>query len=920
MDYKNIKDVYTGHLYDTQYVTFLLKENNKELYACGDNLYGQLGLNKYSYPSFGKILVSDVKDIITDDFTIILKNDGTVWGIGNNTNGIFGLGHSNPLYQLTQLPIDNVKAIRTEYSIGASIYILKNDGTVWVAGYNRYGQLGLGDTTNRNVFTQVDVEDVKDVQCGWNHMMVLKNDNSLWVCGGNASGQLGLNNKTSTKVLTEVTTNVSDIKQISCAGENSYIVKNDGTLWIAGRNWMGQLGMGLNYKTNWLVFTQNTKVSNVRKIIAFDQASIIITHDNQIYATGSNSYGLFGLGHSNSLFTYTKLNITDVKQINLVSNMMIVLKNDGTVWGTGKNYGGQLGLGHNNNVNILTNLNLSNIEYIFSNTSHSNNINLLNDKNEIVNCGDNYFGQLLRNSNEFSEFTKVDIPNNISIKKFHTYGEASFFLGSDNKLYASGINSSGELGNGDNYETYNRFTPILENVKDFSNGYCNIIAVKNDGTVWASGQNWYQQFGFGPNDYDDRTVFEQIPIDNVDKVYSWYTHIYIVKNDGTLWACGSNDKGQLGLGDTTDRSTFTQVPNMNNIKEIYGSIDYNSNYILKNDGTLWACGLNSSGQLGLGDTTSRSTFTKVTDNVKKVAIDFETGVVILVLKNDGTVWGCGWNGSNALGFGSGLTSLVKLSIENAKDISTTAYSSIIVTNSGELYVSGQNQNGHLGLGHINNTIEFTKVDIDNVDKAWISNLNLIVKLKNGDIYYTGVDFIGCSGCNSKQLNPKGYTTKLTPYLNIISNEKNVVISKEGKYIIDSDSYIPVTDVYYNEDFMISAKKDGLIVKGDNTYGQLGTGDYNNKEEFTEVALPNIKEVTCGDKHTAALNEDGELYVSGSNEHGQLTLNDNKVNEFIKIEDNVSHARAMKGLTIIKKNGKYYVTGKYIGNEFSEYIH
>ena len=68
MDYKNIKDVYTGHLYDTQYVTFLLKENNKELYACGDNLYGQLGLNKYTYPSFGKIFVSDVKDIINDKF------------------------------------------------------------------------------------------------------------------------------------------------------------------------------------------------------------------------------------------------------------------------------------------------------------------------------------------------------------------------------------------------------------------------------------------------------------------------------------------------------------------------------------------------------------------------------------------------------------------------------------------------------------------------------------------------------------------------------------------------------------------------------------------------------------------------------------------------------------------------------------
>ena len=63
-------------------------------------------------------------------------------------------------------------------------------------------------------------------------------------------------------------------------------------------------------------------------------------------------------------------------------------------------------------------------------------------------------------------------------------------------------------------------------------------------------------------------------------------HTLMLKNDGTLWGCGRNADGQLGLGDTIDRSTFTLIGiNTNDIKSVYcGS--YHT-IILKNDGTLW---------------------------------------------------------------------------------------------------------------------------------------------------------------------------------------------------------------------------------------------------------------------------------------------------------------------------------------------
>lgn len=94
-------------------------------------------------------------------------------------------------------------------------------------------------------------------------------------------------------------------------------------------------------------------------------------------------------------------------------------------------------------------------------------------------------------------------------------------------------------------------------------------------------------------------------------------HSLILKKDSTLWGCGRNDCGQLDLGDTTNRTTFTQViTNTNNIKAVY--CGYCHTFILKNDGTLWACGYNKYGQLGLGDTNNRNTFTQVTTNVDNI--------------------------------------------------------------------------------------------------------------------------------------------------------------------------------------------------------------------------------------------------------------------------------------------------------------
>ena len=85
-----------------------------------------------------------------------------------------------------------------------------------------------------------------------------------------------------------------------------------------------------------------------------------------------------------------------------------------------------------------------------------------------------------------------------------------------------------------------------------------------------------------------------------------------LKQDGTLWAWGENSYGQLGVGDTTDRSSPTQVGSAHDWAAIApGGADSYHTLALKKDGTLWAWGFNRFGQLGLGDTSDRLTPTQV---------------------------------------------------------------------------------------------------------------------------------------------------------------------------------------------------------------------------------------------------------------------------------------------------------------------
>ena len=218
--------------------------------------------------------------------------------------------------------------------------ILKNDGTLWGCGYNAHGQLGLGDASNRNTFTEIttNANNIKSIYCGCYHTLILENDGTLWGCGRNDYGQLGLGDKTNRTTFTQITTNADNVKSVYCGCYYTIILKNDGTLWGCGYNGYGQLGLGDTNNRN--TFTQiTTNTDNIKEVYCGGYHTLILKNDGTLWGTGYNSYGQLGLGDSDNRYTFTEIatNANNIKSLCCGSHHTLILKNDGTLWRCGWN-------------------------------------------------------------------------------------------------------------------------------------------------------------------------------------------------------------------------------------------------------------------------------------------------------------------------------------------------------------------------------------------------------------------------------------------------------------------------------------------------------------------------------------------------------------------------------------------------------
>jgi alpha-tubulin suppressor-like RCC1 family protein len=323
----------------------LFLKSDGSLWGMGDNQYGMLGITNTvsltNRPVQAVIFSNDVTAISAGgSFTLFLRRDGSLWGMGDNDYGQINstVFHST---NAPQLITNGVTAFAAGYN---STYFIRTNGSLWSMGYNYFGELGDGNYNNTNQPQEIASNGVTAVSAGFEHALFLKSDGSLWAMGNNEEGQLGDDsNKGSVQV-----TNLPDliipsgVSAIAGGYQFSLIIMNDGSLWSCGKNGVGALGQGGEIGTTSNLFAMVVP-SGVKAIAAGGETGLFIKNDGSLWGMG----GGVGLGLGTLAYTNVPVEIlpSNVTAVAAGSAWTMIIKGDGSLWVTGNNGQGQLGDG-----------------------------------------------------------------------------------------------------------------------------------------------------------------------------------------------------------------------------------------------------------------------------------------------------------------------------------------------------------------------------------------------------------------------------------------------------------------------------------------------------------------------------------------------------------------------------------------------
>ena len=317
-----------------------------ELYAWGHNDEGQLGIGTTTDKELAPQRVgrdSDWKAVSGgEDHSLALKSDGTLYAWGKNDRGQLGIGSTNNENAPQQ--VGNGSDWEAIAAGGGHSLALKSDGTLYSWGANSIGQLGNGEngadfadiSKDKTAPIQIGTDrDWRTVSAGSSHSLAIKTDNTLHVWGNNATGQLGLGDTTDKNSPTRVSTGW---KTVSAGFAHSLALKNDNTLYAWGWNWKGQVGNGKSGSTSEKETTPQ-KISaetNWNGIAAGDLHSLVFKDNGELYAWGHNTTGQLGLDDFTNRDRPEKVGSdTDWKAIGVGEVSSFTLKENGTLYAMG---------------------------------------------------------------------------------------------------------------------------------------------------------------------------------------------------------------------------------------------------------------------------------------------------------------------------------------------------------------------------------------------------------------------------------------------------------------------------------------------------------------------------------------------------------------------------------------------------------
>jgi len=730
---------------------------------------------------------------------------GNAWGkLGNGTT----IGRSTPT-QTSSLGAGRT-AVAISSGYGRTCAIL-DDGTVGCWGWNIYGQLGDGTTTDRATPTQTSSlgtgRTAVAISSGHLHTCAILDDGSVSCWGLNSHGQLGDGTTTNRGTPTQTSSletgrtavAISSGKYHTCA------ILDDGSVSCWGYNSDGQLGNGTTAERN--TPTQTSSLGTGRTAVAISSGEFhtcAILDDATVSCWGYNGAGGLGDGTNSNRNTPTQTLSLGTNRgavaISSGNSHTCAILDDGSVSCWGNNYFGGLGDGTNTDQNIPTQTSIlgTGRTAVAISSGAAYTCAVLNDAS--VSCwGWNQFSQL-------GDGTYTDRNTPTQTSSFGTTTNPRTVALSERDFDGDGV-----------LNIFNVHPNLAYSEISISSGGSYTCAILDDGSVSCWGANGEGQLGNGTT--TGRNTPSQTSSLGTGRtavaISSGGSNTCAILDDGTVSCWGLNDNGQLGDGTTTDQNTPTQTSNhvTGRTAVAISSGTFHACAIL-DDGNVSCWGDNGYGQLGDGTTTDRNTPTQTSSfGIGRTAVAISTGVRhTCAILDDGSVSCWGNNALGQLGDGTG---------GEWNDYSNTP-----------------TQSSNLGTGR-------TAVAISS------GGSHTCAILDDGTVSCWGFNYYGQLGDGTS-----------TNYRSIPAQTSSLGTGRTAVAISSG--------IHYTCTILDDAS---VSCWGMNDYGQLGDGTTSDQNRPTQTSSPGTNQgavaISSGYYHTCAILDDASVSCWGHNSDGRL---------------------------------------------------
>lgn len=648
------------------------------------------------------------------------------------------------------------------------------------------------------------------------------NSGQLWLWGRNDFGQLGNNTAFGSMMIVAKPIQLSpnSIGNLICdymCGYNFHTITrrtSDGTGWGWGSNYYGQLGANSNP-----VYAP----TSVRGGISFTFIAGCSGHSVGIngangtaWAWGHNSYGQ--LGCNNRTNYSSPISVVGEKswaKIFCQANQTIAIDTDGKCYSWGQNNYGQLGDGttmsKSSPVSVVG-------DHLFTQLCGNNDhVHGLEGANGTVwSWGQNISNAALGISASAHRSTPTSVVGGHSFIQITCNGSGAAGLKEDGTVWAWGQNSMGEVG--DNTRT-TRSSPVSV-VGDHSfisiAGGCSVLstnsyylALKADGTLWGWGFAGDLQFGPSALSFSSPVCIPYFGGDRkIVRMTTGDQHYHCVDTNGRWWGMGRWSQTRYDQ----NRVAAVSMPRQTNrpmrvsisLKIVSGNVARSTAVAIANDGSAWSWGSNQYGELGIGTTISKSSPSSILGGKSFSKIYNASQSMIGIDGSDGSAWSWGYNNYGQLG-------------DNSK---TNRSSPVSVVGS----------------------ISFKDVVID-------ATCSLGIKGDDGTCWSWGYNSYGQLGDNT--------TTDRSSPVSVVGGRSAIQIAMN----------------HNSGSFLINGADGTVWAWGQNTgaaTGFLGISIAGNQSTPRSVAGGHtFKSICAGDGHCLALKDDGTCWSWGLNSYGQL---------------------------------------------------